>query len=443
MGAGKSKVTVDTLNAAGHKLVLMIGLHASMIEGLWEKQFAVHSPHHWTIINLKDGTSTDKAEFLKNVLSVRGQERVLVVTNYESAWRKELGALILKTKWDCVVLDEAHHISHPGTKISKFCTNFARKNRSRHRIALTGSPMASSPLGVYSIFKFLDPTVFGTNYSKFMAKYAIMGGFNNHQVIGYRNLDYLRAEIGANSVYVDSDDVLDLPPVMHLDKRFDLEKEARRVYNALQRDMVARLQSGETMTMNNALTKMLRLQQVTGGYFQPDGMDITRISTAKQDALIEVLQDIPRVIVPGKDRFTHAPTVVFARYTEELADIRAAATKLGYRTGEVSGQVKDLAAWNDESIDLIAVQTRAGSESIDLSRARYGIYYSKEQSLGLYDQSMARLHRPGQKHPITFIHLLARATIDVHIDRALAAKADVVGYVLSVFKDPNLTQTEA
>lgn len=41
------------------------------------------------------------------------------------------------------------------------------------------------------LYRFLDPTVFGTNFRAFRNRYAVMGGFDNRQIIGYKDLDKL------------------------------------------------------------------------------------------------------------------------------------------------------------------------------------------------------------------------------------------------------------
>ena len=65
------------------------------------------------------------------------------------------------------------------------------------------------------------------------------------------------------------------------------------------------------------------------------------------------------------------------------------------------------------------MQISAGGVGVDLTRARYSIFYSLSFSLGEYDQALARVHRPGQTRPVEHIHLVARNTVDVKIMRAL------------------------
>ena len=54
------------------------------------------------------------------------------------------------------------------------------------------------------------------------------------------------------------------------------------------------------------------------------------------------------------------------------------------------------------------------------------MYYSLSWSLGEYDQSKARLHRPGQKKSVTFVHLVATGTVDEKVMAALESKREVI-----------------
>jgi hypothetical protein len=83
---------------------------------------------------------------------------------------------------------------------------------------------------------------------------------------------------------------------------------------------------------------------------------------------------------------------------------------------------------------VLAVQIDSGGIGVDLTRARYSMYYSLGFSLGSYEQSLARIHRPGQTRPVEYIHLLAEDTVDEKVMTALARRADVVNAVLQQLK---------
>src|SRR5207237_271377 len=67
---------------------------------------------------------------------------------------------------------------------------------------------------------------------------------------------------------------------------------------------------------------------------------------------------------------------------------------------------------------------KSGGVGIDLTRARYAVYYSLDFSLADAMQSRKRLHRPGQPHRVTYIHLLAESTVDRAIYGAVRRRQD-------------------
>ncbi len=249
-----------------------------------------------------------------------------------------------------------------------------------------------------------------------------MGGYQNHQVVGYNNLDELNRKF-YSVTFACGKDVLDLPPEVHITYNCHLGSEARKVYRSLERDLIAEVQSGE-VTAANALVKLLRLQQITGGYVRTDDGQEIQIDSAKMNLLRDVLEDI----APDE------PVVVFCRFHRDLDAVNRVADEAGRRSLELSGRIDDLKRWQAGEAPVLAVQIDSGGVGVDLTRARYSIYYSLGFSLGSYEQSLARIHRPGQTRPVEYIHLLAAGTVDEKVMAALAQRSDVVNSVLQQMK---------
>lgn len=79
------------------------------------------------------------------------------------------------------------------------------------------------------------------------------------------------------------------------------------------------------------------------------------------------------------------------------------------------------------------MQIAAGGMGIDLTAARYGVYYSLGFSYGEYMQSRARLRRPGQERTVFFYQLLATCdgeTVDHDVMAAIGRKEETVEGVL-------------
>ena len=53
------------------------------------------------------------------------------------------------------------------------------------------------------------------------------------------------------------------------------------------------------------------------------------------------------------------------------------------------------------------------------------VFYSLDYSMSNYEQTRARIHRVGQHHPCTYIHLVARGTVDEKVLKALNDKASL------------------
>lgn len=312
---------------------------------------------------------------------------------------------------DGLLVHNSHRIKSPGGVTSLFVARL--RTVAKRRVCLTGTPMPHSPLDVYAQYRFLDPGVYGTSFVRFRNRYAVMGGFRNHQIVGWRDLDDLNAKFYSRAYRADKS-VVSLPDAVHVERYGDLEASAARAYRALEDDLYAQVESG-TVTAANALVKLLRLAQITGGWLPDDDGSYHRVSTAKQSILEDAVED-----------FGGEPAVVVCRFQRDLDAVHEVARKLGLSSGELSGRRNELAAWQAGETNVLALQIQAGGVGIDLTRARYMVMYSIGYSLGDYDQVLARVHRPGQDRPVTYVHLIVRDSVDEAIRQALETRADLV-----------------
>jgi len=422
MGTGKSAMTVYLCVEEGFQLILI--LCPLRVVQVWRPQFEMHSTIPFLLVPLDDSFSNvrakrDEAERKIRLAKARGVP-VVVVINYDSAWRAPFAEWALKQRWDLVVADEIHRCKAPGGKASRYLARLGKA--ARFRLGLSGTPMPHSPLDVYGYFRFIDATIFGWSYNRFRQHFAVMGGYQNHQVVAYDNLDELNRKF-YSVTFACGKDVLDLPPEVHITYTCQLGGEARRTYGSLKRNLMAQLDAGE-VTAANALVKLLRLQQITGGCIRTDDGQDVQIDSAKMNLLRDVLEDIdPQEAV-----------VVFCRFHKDLEAVNRVAGETGRRSLELSGRMDELKQWQAGEAPVLAVQIDSGGVGVDLTRTRYSIYYSLGFSLGSYEQSLARIHRPGQTRPVEYIHLLAQDTVDEQVMSALARRSDVVNSVLQQMK---------
>jgi SNF2 family DNA or RNA helicase len=422
MGVGKSKIAIDLINNIFmNEPIDATGLIISPLSvvPVWPEQFALHSYRYHGVIPLGRGYSVEKkAQIIENELEEQGCPLVFVI-NYESVWREPLAKLIMSNTWDFIIADEIHKIKAPGGKASMFMGRLAE--RAHIRLGLTGTPMPHSPLDLYAQYRFLDKGIFGTSFTRFKRQYAVMGGFENRQVVAFRNLEDLTDKFDCTSFRVESEDVLDLPKAHHVNIPVELDQKERKAYNAMAEELVAMIED-QIVTASNALVRLLRLQQIVQGYTKNVTGDLVQVGTSKLDTLTDLLDGIRK----------EEKVVVFGLFKTDLQNVAQAARATGREVYELSGDCDQVSEWKDASNGaVLAVQYQSGGVGIDLTAAAYCVYMEGTFNYGNYEQSLKRIHRPGQRRPVTYYHLIADGTIDVKVYKALQNKEQVIDSVLS------------
>lgn len=420
MGTGKSKVAVDLMVNAEDDRVLICCPRSVL--GVWRREIERHARDHFDVLVL-DGTQSvkRKAEIAKKHIA-RATKPCVVVINYESARAPAFANWACTVTWSRVIADESHRLKGAKAKQSKSMYEIGR--RARHRLCLTGTVMPHSPMDVFGQYRFLDSSIFGTSYHRFRSHYAISGHFGCDHIVAYKNQDQMADLMRPVTFECRMEDTeIELPEACHNERTVELSKDAARVYRELEGEMIADIQY-DVITAANALVKLLRLQQITSGFCETDNEVLHEFGTEKATALEEILEGITE------------PAVVFCRFRRDLATVREIVNRLGLRYGELSGEQKDLTshATMRDDVDVMGVQVQSGGVGVDLTRACYAIYWNHPWSLGEYEQSLARVHRPGQTRPVVYYHLLTAGTVDEVVFKALAKKKDVVDVVLNYLR---------
>jgi len=420
MGTGK---TLISIGIAGHlylkneinKLLIVAPLSITKV---WEEEFAKFADFDYQI-KVLEGTAYKKAEMLRNLF---GNKLQVAVVNYESCWRMEKE--IADWKPDMIICDESSKIKNPQAKQSKALHRLGKK--SKHNIILTGTPVTNNPLDFFSQYKFLDEDIFGGSYYAFRSKYAIMGGYGNYQVVGYKNLQELTEKAHKVAFRITKKEALDLPEQVDTNRYIELEPKARATYNQVEKESYAELDSGELSTPN-VLTKLLRLSQITGGYVKNEFSDIAeQVSSAK----LKELEDIVEQCMEANKKL-----VVFARFIPEIDAIAKMLRTKKIKYSMIRGDVKDRASevdkfQNDDETKVFIGQLQTTGMGLTLTAADTAVFYSLSYNFADYEQAKARIHRIGQKNTCTYIHLVAKNSIDEKVLEALSKKKNIADLVV-------------
>jgi len=430
MGAGKTKVAIDLAVALGVRLILI--LCPLRVVEVWRTQFERFAPGQFIVLPLDDaaGSVREKTRLARDMVAwSRERNRpVVIAVNYESARTDPFAHWALANAWGLTILDESHRIKEPAGRTSRWCSKLGL--RSHYRLCLTGTPMPHAPIDIWGQFHFLDPSILDPTFGSFRLRYAVMGGYLGKQAISWRDLDELYAKFRRIAFRVD-ESVLDLPPELDETLTTEMGATGARLYREMEEEMVAWIASSEAagvpVTAANAMVRLLRLQQITGGSVPDELGEDHHVDDAKEDLLVDFLEDLPE----------KEPVVVFALFKPDLAAIHRACLRTGRSSGELSGNQKragDLAEWQAGRLAVLATQIQAGNVGIDLTRARLAVYYSLGFSLANYLQSRARIRRPPQQRPCAFYHLQVRNSVDQYVLRAVLARQDLIASCLEELK---------
>lgn len=433
MGCGKT-LTAIAVAGAGYqmgKVAKVLIVAPTSVCAVWPKEFQEYADFRYTIRTLL-GDKVKRIKELDDLERFPFPVLKVAVINYESTWREGIFERLMAYDADLIIADESQRIKTHDADQSKALHKLG--DRARYKMILSGTPVQNDAIDIFSQYRFLDPTVFGLNFYPFRSRYAVMGGFNRKKIVGYRDLDQLIKKEHSIAYRVTKEEAIDLPEQTFENRYITLNRKERGLYDQLRRSSVAELEGGGTITATTVLTRLLRLQQFTGGFLVEDDADRPQlVSRGKLDALADILQDY---VIDGRKKL-----VIFARFLPEIHEIEALCQKVlgkaGMRAVAIYGDIKKEERGSivqqfqtDLNTMVFVGQIDTAGTGITLTAADTCVYYSVNFNYATYSQSLSRIHRIGQRNRCTYIHLVAEKTVDETILHALAKKEDLAKTVV-------------
>ena len=403
---------------------------------VWPKEFAEYAAFPYTIRTML-GTKAQRLKELNDLVRFPYQHLKVAVINYESTWRDEIFEALQDYDADLIIADESQRIKTHDASQSKAMHRLG--DQARYKMILSGTPVQNEAIDIFSQYRFLDPAIFGLNFYAFRSRYCEMGGFNRKQIVRYRDLDQLIKKEHSIAYRVTKDEALDLPEQTFENRYITMGKKERNLYDQLRRNSYAELADGGKITATTVLTKLLRLQQFTGGFLvEDDAFKPQLVSRGKLDALADILQDY---VIEGKKKL-----VVFARFLPEIHEIEVLCDRIlgkaGMKSVAIYGEIKKeerggiVQQFQTDPVTTVFIgQIDTAGTGITLTAADTCVYYSVNFNFATYDQSKSRIHRIGQRNRCTYIHLVAEDTVDETILQALAKKQDLAKTVVDTWRD--------
>jgi SNF2 family DNA or RNA helicase len=342
----------------------------------------------------------------------------VVVANYDT-----IQTLPSLDGFDGVVFDELTRLKNPSG--ARFKDLFKKLDPLRFRWGLTGSFTSNGLEDVFGQCKVIDVDLLGRSKGAFLQTWFIPISREFGQWVARPSaLAGIMAKIKPATFVLDAGEYSDkLPPLNVVEVRSTMDMKA---YDKMKRDYVAQVGT-ETVTALTAAAVTSKLQQLAGGWAytggagsaagghwhaHPKDPSLTAtgaswFSSHRFDRLEELLAENQR-----------ANTLVVYNYREELAEL-----KRRYPQAQTLDDADALARWNAGKIEMLLVHPKSAGHGIN---AQFGgshiVFVSLPWSLELFEQTVGRLHRSGQKHPVYCYVMMTEKTIDERIWQSLHDK---------------------
>jgi len=344
-------------------------------------------------------------------------------------------------KFDTLLVDELaffkHHTSGRHKALKEVIGTFSR------RWGLTATPASNGLMDLFGQIYILDAgRTFGPYITHYRNEYFVpsYSGFGWTLKVGSDERIYER--LRPLILRLSNTDYVDLPDLVEIETRFDLPRDARRIYNELEHDMITRL-GDETVIAANAAVVSGKCRQVASGgcYLTPDALAVvpTLAKKANGHDWVDIHDEKTDIVEELVHELHGSPLLVAYDTNHDLARLRRRFPTAPWIGGGVTPKnaTAITTAWNHGDVPLLFGHPASIAHGLNLQGGpcQHVAWYSLTWRRDLYDQFIGRVRRQGSAHRRIFVHhLLARDTVDETVFWALKRKGEVEGALLEALK---------
>lgn len=331
-------------------------------------------------------------------------------------------------------IDESHLIKTRGY-VYKGKTTGARHlaaceygAKTDYRAILTGTPIGLNLTDLWSQFLFLDEKIIGIRYkTAFLAEYCVTK-YNPHSpytpdIVGHKNVDKFFAKIDPY-IYRITQEELGLEKVFD-EFEFSLYPEQQKHYDAVKQLFITQLDNGEFLTAQNAISAMVRMQQISNGFLVREDGTFQLLPNARVDALKAWLETISDEKIVIWSRFKQDMNILSKEFGNELVEFSG---NIG-KSQRIENKERFI---NDPAIRFFAAtpdSAGTGTDGLQVVCNR-AVRLSLSYNYILYNQSENRTSRIGGKGTAFYTDIIGKGTVDRGVLRNLAAKKNLSNLAL-------------
>lgn len=420
-GTGKTKCEIDmTTWEMTRELLEGIPLIfcPNSVKRNWVREFFLHAPNGLFHPLMVNGTAQEKIDLIRQAADVyhKSTSIPVPVINYEvlsqpsqikvfeTLMEMAQGGLFGK-----IIYDESSAVKNPNCKRGKNAFKLAK--HIPIRVTMTGTPFGKHITDIFNPMKTLSPEILGASWPAFRKHHTLFGGFQNKQVVGYRNQRELEEVVNRHAFRVLLADCTDLPEEVHTYRYCDMSAGQVKATKKLKKDLIAEMQDEDgkpwALSAVNAMTQLLRFNQISCGHLEDrtTGRTATFSPNPKMKLLISIATD---------EIDESEKCVIWCCYQYDVVKVVKALTtaKLGCTTyyGADSKDVRDVNEdkfLNDPGCRFMVATAGAGAKGLNWQVANWNIFYSYNFNWEDQEQAAARIRRLTQQKRMTFMWLVA------------------------------------
>jgi len=348
-----------------------------------------------------------------------------------------------------LVADESTKIKDPSAKMTKAAHALAEL--CAYNRVLTGKPYANSNADLWGQLKFARATEL--NFYQHKHRYCTMGGYMGRQTVKNINTTHLKESMAPFSYIAPDKYIKGFEKVYEPMRRVHLTGQLESQYKQMEDDLVLALSSDVKITAPIALTRYLRLQQISSG--------VAGDIEGQQHNLVDPFHN-PRIKVVREilDNEVEHKCIIAARFVLSIKNLKRVLEGDGHKCAIIMGDEhmrtmglniqEEKRKFNSDECDVLIGQLQSLAYGHTLPGNKDNpcdsmIFYENDFSLLNRSQCESRPENADNQIPISYYDLFA-SKMDKYLVNSFVKKEDaslrLMGYARKHGIRPELSKEE-
>lgn len=342
---------------------------------------------------------------------------------------------------DSIAIDEIHKNASPSSIQGQQLNAIKKKAKKQIEwFPLTGTPITSKPTDVFTPLGLIGGHTV-TSFWDWCHMFCVYGGFGGKEIVGYKNIPYLKTLLQPNMLRRLKKDILDLPPKVYHVEYVENTPYQQKLYEQVSEEL--KQEKDNILKSLNPMTRFLRLRQVNGSPELVDSSLVVDKSYLSHNAKFQrALELIDEIVESGEK------VVVFSNWVEPLRTFYRFISpkyKVCCYTGTMPSDEREKhksVFINNPNYPIMIGTFGALGTSHTLTVASNIIFLDECWNPSDQTQAEDRLVRPGQNNTVNIYSIITKDTVDDVVHNILSKKDSVAKFIvddeLDLQKNPDL-----